>query len=244
MKYRYLPTTAEGVVQLIAASYLRHGSYWYVTGRVPAGKVPTAIDQKLIAKYGIDITEWTRSKRRKSGLANAHYIRFHDWFILLVTEGHHKLKAPSHDGGEGEQLKDCRRTPIKFQGYSISYRRSGVIEAGAKAAKWHAHVRIENERYKELKAHFEHLAVHRSKENLAGELFALPFTRYAPVRRQLLNILRSINRSRGARGFEELPHSCLNLRTRPIKIFADLAPDPDTEPGLVAAPLLAIGTLP
>jgi len=214
-------------VQLIAASYLRHGYYWYVTGSLPKDKDHAAIDRKLIAKYEIDITEWARSQRRKKGLANAHYLRFNDWFILLVSEGHHKLKQPSKLGGEGESIKDCRRVPIKFEGYSISYRRSGVIEQGALSPKWHAHVRIDNERYNELKCHFEFMAVHRSPEHLAFEFSKVPFVRYAPIRRQLLNILRSVNKLRQQRGFELLPFHVLDLKRKPIKVFG-MSPEPES----------------
>ena len=135
------PASPEAVVQLIAASYLRHGYYWYVTGKIPDGKPPERVDQKLIAKYGIDVSEWQRSQRRKSGLANAHYLRHGHWFILMLTEGHHTLRSPTSAGGEGEHLKDCRRIPIRFAGYSISYRRSGVAQPGGRPVKWHAHVR-------------------------------------------------------------------------------------------------------
>jgi hypothetical protein len=94
MAYRCEAQSPEAVVQLIAASYLRHGFYWYVTGSIPAGKDPAVIDRKLIAKYGIDVSEWERRHRKQRGVANAHYLRYQQWFILLVSEGHHALKQP------------------------------------------------------------------------------------------------------------------------------------------------------
>ena len=220
MKYRYEATSIEGAVQLIAASYLRHGYYWYVTGRIPPGKNHQAIDHKLIDRYSIDISEWERSHRKKRGLANVHYLRCHDWFILLVSEGHHKIKQPSHLGGEAESLRDCRRIPIKLGGYSISYRRSGTTTLG-QPNKWRAHVRIDEQRYKELKCHFEYLANHRSPENMAQEFAQIPYARYAPIRRQLLNIHRTVNKLRQQRSFDQLPYSVLNLRRSPVKVFAE-----------------------
>ena len=95
MAYRCEAQSPEAVVQLIAASYLRHGFYWYVTGSIPAGKDPAVIDRKLIAKYGIDVSEWERRHRKQRGVANAHYLRYQQWFILLVSEGHHALKQPA-----------------------------------------------------------------------------------------------------------------------------------------------------
>jgi hypothetical protein len=115
MKYRCEATSAEAVVQLIAASYLRHGYYWYVTGHIPERKSPATVDRKLIGKYGIDVTEWQRARRRQQGLANAQYLRFGHWFIFLLTEGHHALRAHASKGGEGEKLQDFRRVPLRFQ---------------------------------------------------------------------------------------------------------------------------------
>lgn len=239
MTYRFEAATPESVVQLIAASYLRHGYYWYVTGTIPDGKDPSSIDQKLIAKYGIDVSEWERTRRKKRGLANAQYIRFERWFILMVTEGHHPLKAPTRKGGEKEQLKDARRVPIRFRGYSISYRRSGITPKGAdptddSVRKWHAHVRIDEPTYRRLKAHFIDRACHRSPENLTRELAAISFARYAPIRRQLLTLLRMINEARKPLGYEQLSYRALNLRRVPVKVYAS-GHDVDASQTLAAA---------
>lgn len=221
MKYRYQAQSPEAVVQLIAANYLRHGYYWYVTGSIPERKDPLEVDRKLIEKYGIEVSAWERSHRKKRGIANAQYIRFDRWFILLVTEGHHPLKSPASKGGEKEQLKDCRRYPIRFAGYSISYRRAGITRKGETAPKWHAHVRIDSPTYQQLSAHFLSIACHRSEENLARELGKIHFARYAPIRRQLLVLLKKINEARCRMGFESLPHSVLNLRREPVKVYLE-----------------------
>ena len=55
MPYRCITSSPEGLVQQVAVCYLRHGYWWYVTGRIPDGKDPTSVDRKLIAKYGIDL---------------------------------------------------------------------------------------------------------------------------------------------------------------------------------------------
>jgi len=219
--YRCEAASIEAAVQLIAASYLRHGYYWYVTGSIPAGKSPAKVDQKLIAKYGFDLTEWQRTRRRKQGLANAHYLRHDRWFILLLTEGHHALRQPSAKGGEGEHLKDCRRIPIRVGSYSISYRRSGVAPAENKPTKWHAHVRLTAESYAEMKAYFDSIAVHRSPENLTAEFAKIEFARYAPIRRQLLNVLRRVNQRRQQQSYQTLTYAVLNLRRVPVKVYAD-----------------------
>ena len=93
MPYRCVATSPEGLVQQVAVSYLRHGYWWYVSGRIPGSKPPELIDQKLLDKYGIGLTERQRAYRKSRGLAKLQYIRFQDWFLLLATEGQPSLQA-------------------------------------------------------------------------------------------------------------------------------------------------------
>lgn len=218
MSYRCCAASIEGAVQLIAANYLRHGFYWYVTGCIPQGKNPQQIDTKLLNKYEIDVSAWERARRRKAGLANAHYLRCGEWFIIMVSEGHHKIKQPSANGGERESLRDCRRQPIRLFDYTISYRRANT-DSEAANGRWHAHVRIEPKRYRQLKAYFGQLAVHRTKEHLEREFQSLPYARYAPIRRQILNLARMVNAQRSQQGFDLVAYSRLSLRRLPVKVY-------------------------
>ena len=220
MKYRCVASTPEGLVQQVAVSYLRHGYWWYTTGRIPGSKNPDDIDRKLVAKYGIDISERQRARRKSRGLANMQYIRYQNWFLLLCTEGHHPFRTQ-------ENIRDCRRNPIRFEGYSISYRRAGFTPPGSGPHKWHACVRIEPETYSELKAYFLQRACHRKTESLTEDFQRIPFARYAPIRRQLLNIHRNVNNARLRMGYTAVPVSCLNLRRKIAQPFS--------EPGLAIA---------
>jgi hypothetical protein len=216
MQYRCVASSPEGLVQQVAVSYLRHGYWFYVTGRIKPGKDPLALDRKLIDKYQIAISERQRSDRRRRGLANMQYIRYRDWFVLLATEGHHRFKQE-----ERNQIQDCRRVPIKFEGYSLSYRRSGLTPKGGASPKWHACVRIDKPTYMQLKNLFLSRACHRSVESLATDFARVPYARYAPVRRQLLTILRATNEARARQGYELVPHSALRLRRQIVKPFID-----------------------
>ena len=215
MEYRCVASSPEGLVQQVAVSYLRHGYWFYVTGRIKPGKDPTALDRKLIAKYQIAISERERTERKRRGIANMQYIRHESWFLLLATEGHHQFKQD-----ERKQIRDCRRVPIKFEGYSISYRRSGITPAGGGPPKWHACVRIDPKTYKQLKAFFLDRACHRSVENLAADFGRVPYARYAPVRRQLLTIHRAANEARSRTGYDPIPVSALRLRRQIVGPFA------------------------
>ncbi len=212
--YRCVATSAAGLVQQVAVSYLRHGYWYYVTGQIPENKDPATVDRKLLTKYDIDITERQRAYRKQQGLANMQYIRFERWFILLITDGHHPFKQE-----EKQQIRDCRRHPIKFNGYSISYRRSGLTPKGGSDPKWHSCVRIDNRTYRELKAQFLHRASRRSTDNLVQEFASIPYTRFAPIRRQLLTLLRAVNKSRQSTGFDPVPTAALSLRRKILRPF-------------------------
>ncbi len=225
MAYRAEATSVEGFVQQIACCYLRHGYWFYVAGNVPAGKDAQAIDEKLIAKYGIGISEATRARRKKLGQANLQYLRFERFFVLLATQGHHQFFEEERDA-----IRDFRKVPLKFAGYSISYRRGGRTRGGELDPRWHSHVAIEREQYLELRALLVELAKHRSAEKVALAIYQLPIEPYAPVRRQLLVILREVNRARRAAGFVKIPTEVLVLRRRVVRPFAaDSAPKPSRD---------------
>jgi hypothetical protein len=207
--YRCEATSAEGFVQQLAVSYLGSGYWFYVAGEIPEGKDPRRVDEKLVTRYEIDLSKWARARRKRAGLANLQYLRFGRFFVLLATHGAHRFFEE-----EAASVRDARRTPIRFRGYSVSYRGG------------HPHVRIEQDEYKRLKAYFLSLATHRSAERLAGELARLPFEPYAPVRRQLLAVLRAVNRDRGRAGFEPVPADCLRLRRRVCRPFEPVDPQP------------------
>jgi hypothetical protein len=187
---------------------LQSGFWFYVCGVVLAEKDPKAIDAKLLKKYGIEISKWARARRKKQGLANVHYLRRGRFWILMATHGKHDFFEQ-----ERANIRDARRVPLRFEGYAVSYR------CGADG-KHHPHVRIGEKEYKALKAFMESLAVHRSPEKLVNEFWSVPFEPYAPVRRQLFNVLRSVNRARQAAGYKKLPYQSIPFKRKIVKPFA------------------------
>lgn len=219
--YRCVAASPEGLVQQVAVSYLRHGYWFYVSGRLKPGADAEALDRKLLDKYGIAVSERERAARKRRGLANMQYIRYRNWFLLLATEGHHPFKQI-----ERRVIRDCRRVPIRFEGYSIGYRKSGLTPKGGGSPKWHACVRIDKPTERQLKAFFLERACHRSVENLAIDFARVPYARYAPVRRQLLTILKAVNEARARTGYDPVPHSALRLRRQIVRPFDETPADP------------------
>jgi hypothetical protein len=217
MQYRSEVVSVTGFVQQIACSFLRHGYWWYVTGCIPRGKDASAVDRKLIEKYGIAMSESTRARRKQLGIANLQYIRHDRFFAILATKGQHRFFNEEASG-----IRDIRRVPLQIAGYSISYRRGGRTRDGQRDQRWHSHVEIERGRFLAIKAHFLHLAVHRSPDKLALAFYEFLYEPYAPVRRQLLVLLREVNTIRRRAGFQALPIEVLPLRRRIVKPFGDL----------------------
>ncbi len=167
-------------VQRVAVDLVQHGHFFYVTGTVPEQKDPQALDVKLVERYGLTLSKWARARRKEAGWASVHYVRLGRFFVLMATKGRHEFFTLESG------VRDIRRVPLRVAGYSISYRR-GVDR------RYHVSVRIAPDEYLKLKSYLVGLATHRSVENLIAEFRRIPFEPYAPIRRQLLNILRAVN---------------------------------------------------
>jgi hypothetical protein len=200
---RLVTTSLEGFIQQVAVACIGKGYFYYVTGRVPEGKDPRSIDRKLAERYGATLSKWSRYRRKRGGHANVRYLRHERFFVLFATDG----VSPffHHEAG---LIRDCRREPFKYGGYSLSSKAGRVC------------VRIEREQYNVLKAVFLELALRRSPERLERMISNLPFEPYAPVRRQLLGLVRSVNAVRKAAGLAPLPYECVRMKRRIVRPFA------------------------
>ena len=216
MPYRAVATSVEGFIQQLACSYLRHGYWFYVVGHVPPGKDPSEVDEKLIEKYRINVSESTRSRRKKIGQANLQYIRYEMTFVILATKGKHRFFTE-----EAKLIRDIRNIPLRFAGYSLSYKKGGRTKDGLPDEKWHSHVAIERRQYLDLKALFAESASRESAKYLVKAFYQLPVVPYAPVRRQLLMMLREVNRVRKRHGKPPLPTEILPLRRKIVRPFAN-----------------------
>jgi hypothetical protein len=208
--YRYVANSREGFVQQLCC-YVSKGYYFYVTGVVPDGKDARAVDEKLLERYEVKLSKWARSYRKSQGRANIQYLRHGPLFVLIATHGGHRFFEE-----EGAQIRDIRREPLRYANYQVSAR------MGADR-RLHSHVRIADEDYRRLKAYLLDVGVHRSREALEEFLYKLPFEPYAPVRRQVWNLVRAANRVRRAASFELLdPKRCVRMKRRIVKPFGQM----------------------
>jgi len=202
VEYRCVATSVEGFVQQVAVQYLRHGYWFYVAGQIPEHKDPAAVDAKLIKKYGIDVSRWERARRKRAGLANMQYIRHGRFFLLMATHGRHRFFED-----EFGQIRDARRVPIKYGGYSVAFRNGRVS------------VRLANAIYSEHKADFELKACQYSLETLEALFANVSYAPYAPIRQQYLAIWRATNRRRRSAGLPPVSVEHVPWRRRIVKPF-------------------------
>ena len=201
-EYRCVTNSIAGFIQQLAVSYVGRGYWFYVSGRVPDGKDPLRVDAKLVERYGIDISKWTRARRKKLGLANLQYVRHGRFFVLLATHGRHAFFNT-----EKLAIRDIRRVPVKYAGYSVSYRGG------------HPHVRIERWEYLELRSWLLDVAASRGPAGVREAFRTIAFEPYAPIRRQLLNLLRAANRELKERGRSVVGTECLRFRRTVGPVF-------------------------
>ena len=220
MEYKYEVTSLVGFLQRVATHLLPKGYYFFVQGNVPEGKDPSGLDAKLLSKYDVEKSEGARRWRKSQGLGNVQYVRFERSWILMATHGDHAIRE-----GEGTNLKDVRRAPIRIGDYALYVKRGNYLkkvsddDQPVSDGRWRVRVLIAREHYRELCAYFLSIACHRRAEALAEELYALPYEPYAPVRKQLLKLLRLINAKRQAAGYSKLPPTCLRFKRDIVRAF-------------------------
>jgi hypothetical protein len=216
-RYRYEATSVEGFVQQLAVSYLKNRYWFYVQGEVPPGKDPRAVDDKLLARYGVAASKWAKARSAKRGAAKLQYLRYRTTFLLLATHGEHEFFEH-----EKENIRDARERPVKFYGYSVGYKDG------------HPHVRITTPQYRELVEAFLNSALTASADVLAARFRGLPFEPYGPVRVQLRRLLVRVNEVRRAARLKRVPSECLREKRRTVQPFGEESPE---QPPAVAIPL-------
>lgn len=206
MEYRCVAKSVEGFIRQLAVAYITHGYWFYVTGTIPEGKDPAAVDAKLIDRYGIAISKWARCRRKKRGLANMQYLRHGRFFVLLATKGRHEFFER-----EKAVIRDVRRKSIKFAGYSIGCRKG-------RDGLWHVNVRIESALFENIKSWATELAMKRDEAILSMVLRSLSTQAYAPIDGQLRSIFRAIKRSGAATSRLMLRDAAGRTSDSPVKL--------------------------
>jgi len=210
--YQYEARNVAGFVSQIVR-YVASGYFFYVRVVVPEGKDPNVIDAKLMKLYGVGGKRWRRERRNLKQTAGVHYLRCNRCAVLMLTKGKHEAFYRDH----GENVRDIRREALKVFGYSIRYGFSEVKK------DWKVSVRLDQETYRKVREHMLAISVwdsYREPSRLEREFRRLPYQPYEPVFKQLLSVLRAVNRQRRRRGFGPIGE-CLRNKLRLGKVFVE-----------------------
>jgi hypothetical protein len=157
--------------------------------------------------------------------------------------------APSSDV---DRSSPRRGKSPSFDGYAVSYSRGGYLKKapeervayrvameewkektsrgkklpkpakGTPDPKWHSCVEIERNTRLRLRSYFTELATRRSAQNLAYEFAHTGFVPYQPVKRQLVRMIKDVNKARKLGGCaDQIPYRVvLGLNRKQLSPFA------------------------
>jgi hypothetical protein len=103
--------TVEEFIRRIRVDFVPHGYYFYVQGEIPEGKDPATTDAKIIRQYGIDISKWSRARRKRKGEARVQYVRWGRRFFIFASHGRHRFFEC-----EAGCIRDWRQQPVLLPG--------------------------------------------------------------------------------------------------------------------------------
>lgn len=215
--YQHEATSLEGFVQQLAVGYVARGYLYYVSGYVPRRLTPHQHDRRMLDKFDVARSKWSRYRRRKRRgpdgrpLANCQYIRYREFWVLLCEAGYHEFfdthSKQDRFGNVTEKLFfDVREVAIQYGGYSIGY------------ANERLSVRLTGKAYKELKSYYLSLA-RGPLEALQWELRHFPYASWGGVLKQTFAILKSVNVLRKAASVPVVSNSCVQTKRRAVKPF-------------------------
>lgn len=224
MRQQYVAASVVGFVRHLALYHVSRGYEFYLTGCIPERKrsAPEEVDRAMVEKYGVAMSKYARHRRRRAGEAAVAYLRHGDFWVMLATAGRHRFFDENDDS-----IKNFRRRPLVFGGYSIGIR-SGKL-----------HVELADDFYRELRGYLVNQAVHRSAARLAQEIYELPIEPFGPVQRQVRKILREVNAERKTAGMVRVPGRAIPCRLRVVRLQdSDWHPSvpwvKDTDSGILA----------
>jgi len=207
--YRYRATSVTGLVQQLVL-YLSKGYWFYVSGEIPEGKDPDRVAVKLIDRYDVVASKYRRSRWKRQGYYNVHFIMHERRWWMLSTHGTHSKDEPMRPYPaaffRAERPKDARKEPLKAYGYALS------AGAGVK-------VRIEREQYILIRDWLLEHATRRKSLWHEYQIHHLPFEPYGPVRKQLGRLVNKINERRRRAGLERVRKKCIRYRIQRVKPF-------------------------
>ena len=212
--YRYEAKNIDGFLSQLVRYIANGGHYFYLRVRVPDGKDPNAIAEKLLDRYEIRKSRWQRKRRYLKDTASIHLLLYRELIVIILTKGKHEKFYQDHHS----QVRDIRRTALKVFGYSVRYSFS-ELEQRMKVS-----IRLDEQTRRKLEAHMLTVATwdcYRDQAALERDFKRLPYQPYEPVFAQLVAIAKKVNKVRRQRGFDAIDLACIKNKRRLGTVFAE-----------------------
>ena len=217
--YHAQTTSRAGFLRMLTANYLPSEYLRYSHGHFKDEGHARRTELEIICRYDLALSKDQRYRRKKSGRSNLQFLRYRRFFLFVATPGDHGFHLRHAD------LRDFRRQPLHFEGYTVSYRAA------------HSCVRLAPKTESKLRAYFLAIALNRRASQLAREFRSLPWLPYGPVVEQEMSILEAVNDKRKRRGYALVPESCIRRKLKVCRPFdwrdADYDPSEDSDPARV-----------
>ncbi len=172
----------------------------------------TYIPDRFVVSAPIIVpTETPTAPHRKNGKAVGHLPAYE---VSFVRRGYQRKCDAERDA---------------YQSAIAAWKASGMKSRrpskGKRAEGWVSRVAIERRTYKQLRSHFLNIATKRSRETLTREFRDLQFAPYAPVREQLLRLVKDVNQRRKTAGIRDTQlleyRQALRLKRTQLVVFKE-----------------------
>ena len=183
--YPCVAASPQAFIDQLAYAYIVHGYRFYVTGVVPGRLTPHELDDRLIGKFGLDISRDRRSSHRAAGDGSIHYLRYDRFWVLISTPAinGNPFFTENTEPKTGEHLwHDVWTRAIMFHGYAIRAPAGKLL------------IKVERHEFKRLKNELLELAKVVPVERLTTILKQrFRYEQYPGVQEQLYHLVKCLN---------------------------------------------------
>ena len=206
---------SRGIANL---QYIRHGRFYIILSTKgfhefkdrEHKRIRNARNCPILIPRFVPPPDGIRSKNRRSQAPTF------DGYAMSYSRGGYLRKTPEQKDAYREAMEKWRRQTMRGK-------RLPKPAKGTPDPKWHSCVEIERNTRLRLHAYFMEIAKRRSPENLTYEFANTGFLPYQPVKRQLVRIIKDVNKVRSVAGCsEQIPYRVvLGLKRKQVSPFAD-----------------------
>ena len=131
--YRYQAKSIDGMLSQLIRYVANGGHYFYIRVRVPQGKDPTAIAERLLDRYDIRKARWQRKRRHLKDTASIHLLQYREVIVIILTKGKHEKFYRDHHSTVRDIRRNCAEIVWLFHSLLVFGARAAL--QGLRAAR-------------------------------------------------------------------------------------------------------------